>query len=149
MEKNVTIRMMTAEDIEAVHHVELQSFSVPWTKESFYNEVVHNMFATYLVAEIEGEIVGYCGLWVIIDEAQITNIAVLPEYRGNSIGEHLLRKASRIAKKRGAVKLSLEVRVSNYAAQGLYRKLGFEPGGVRKNYYTDNLEDALVMWVSI
>lgn len=149
VEKDVTIRLMTIEDIDAVHFVELQSFNVPWTKESFYNEVVHNMFATYLVAEIDGQIVGYCGLWVIIDEAQITNIAVLPAYRGNKIGEHLLRRARSIAKKRGALKLSLEVRVSNHVAQGLYKKLGFESGGIRKNYYTDNLEDALVMWVGI
>ncbi|WP_331712016.1 ribosomal protein S18-alanine N-acetyltransferase [Bacillus sp. SJS] len=143
------IRGMKVEDIESVYEIETKSFKSPWNKESFYNEVAHNLFATYLVAENEQRVIGYCGIWLIVDEAQITNIAILPEYRGNGYGELLLRKAMKEAKKRGAKQLSLEVRVSNYPAQSLYKKLGFQPGGIRKQYYTDNLEDALVMWVML
>ncbi|MFP3471371.1 ribosomal protein S18-alanine N-acetyltransferase, partial [Micrococcus sp. SIMBA_144] len=91
------------------------------------------------------EVAGYCGVWVIIDEAHITNIALHPEYRGLKLGEALLNKAIHFAKSRGALKITLEVRVSNIVAQNLYRKFGFEEGGIRKNYYTDNQEDALVM----
>ncbi|MTH55576.1 ribosomal-protein-alanine N-acetyltransferase [Bacillus mangrovi] len=140
---------MRVEDIDTVYLIETHSFASPWNKESFYNEVAHNLFATYLVAELNGEVIGYCGIWLIVDEAQVTNIAILPEYRGNGFGEILLRQAMKEAKRRGARQLSLEVRVSNHPAQSLYRKLGFQPGGIRKQYYTDNLEDALVMWVML
>lgn len=84
-----------------------------------------------------------------MDEAQVTNIAVLPGYRGNKVGETLLKQAIGMAKEYGAGKISLEVRVSNHVAQSLYTKLGFQPGGIRKRYYTDNGEDALVMWVNL
>ncbi|MGD6818320.1 ribosomal protein S18-alanine N-acetyltransferase [Metabacillus sp. 84] len=143
------IRAMRVEDIDSVYEIETKSFATPWNKESFYNEVAHNLFATYLVAEHDHKVIGYCGIWLIVDEAQITNIAILPEYRGNGFGETLLKKAMKEAKKRGARQLSLEVRLSNYPAQELYKKLGFRPGGIRKQYYTDNLEDALVMWVML
>jgi [ribosomal protein S18]-alanine N-acetyltransferase len=88
-------------------------------------------------------------LWVIMDDAQITNIAVHPNFRGKRIGEALLRFAMQLSREMKAQRLSLEVRVSNHIAQSLYKKVGFEPGGIRKNYYTDNQEDALVMWVNL
>ena len=84
----------------------------------------------------------------MIDEAHITNIALLPEYRGRKLGEALLRKIIEVAIERGAKTMTLEVRVSNMIAQSLYRKLGFQGGAIRKRYYTDNHEDALVMWVN-
>ncbi|MRX72761.1 ribosomal-protein-alanine N-acetyltransferase [Bacillus lacus] len=149
MERQISIRKMTLHDIDAVYEIEHLSFSLPWKKESFYNELTNNLFATYFVA-IDGEkVIGYCGLWVVMEHAQITNIAVLPTYRGKGIGEHLLGNAMDAARNAGSDTLSLEVRVSNHQAQGLYRKLGFQPGGIRKQYYTDNLEDAIVMWVKL
>jgi len=147
--ENVKFRYMTLEDMEGVLEVEHSSFPTPWSEEAFYNELTSNRFATYIIAEKEKRIIGYCGVWVVIDEAHITNIAILPEFRGKKIGESLLRTAMKYARMRGAGKMSLEVRQSNEVAQRLYRKLGYEPGGIRKNYYTDNYEDALVMWVKL
>ncbi|WP_251523559.1 ribosomal protein S18-alanine N-acetyltransferase [Robertmurraya korlensis] len=142
-------RYMKEEDIDQILKIEELSFATPWTRQSFENELNLNQFAVYLVLEKEGKIVGYCGMWLIVDEAHITNIAVLPEFRGQKLGEAILRMIMEVAKKRGAKTMTLEVRVSNTVAQSLYRKLGFMNGGIRKNYYTDNYEDALVMWVTI
>lgn len=140
---------MTVEDIEAVMEIEKATFPTPWSRSAFYNEVVVNQFATYLLLEVGEEIAGYCGVWVIIDEAHITNIALHPDYRGMKLGEALMSKAIRFAKSRGALTMTLEVRVSNTVAQNLYKKLGFVEGGIRKGYYSDNQEDALVMWVNL
>jgi len=142
-------RYMKEEDIDQILKIEELSFATPWTRQSFENELNLNQFAVYLVLEKEGQIVGYCGMWLIVDEAHITNIAVLPEFRGQKLGEGILRMIMEVAKKRGAKSMTLEVRVSNTVAQSLYRKLGFMNGGIRKNYYTDNYENALVMWVTI
>lgn len=142
-------RYMKEEDIDQILKIEELSFATPWTRQSFENELKLNQFAVYLVLEKDGQIVGYCGMWLIVDEAHITNIAVLPEFRGQKLGETILRMIMEVAKKRGAKSMTLEVRVSNTVAQSLYRKLGFMNGGIRKNYYTDNYEDALVMWVTI
>ncbi|WP_090843361.1 ribosomal protein S18-alanine N-acetyltransferase [Alkalicoccus daliensis] len=141
--------MMDVIDIEGVLEVEALSFSTPWTKEAFYQEITKNQFAYYFIAQLGGKIVGYCGLWVVVENANITNIAVHPEYRKQGIGEGLMKGAVDMAKMLGAEKLSLEVRVSNEGAQHLYKKFGFQPGGIRKRYYTDNQEDALVMWVNL
>ncbi|MYL66083.1 ribosomal-protein-alanine N-acetyltransferase [Bacillus hwajinpoensis] len=149
MNDTVSFRSMTIEDIEAVMRIEHATFPTPWSRSAFYNEIVINHFATYLLLEVGEEVAGYCGVWVIIDEAHITNIALHPEYRGLKLGEALLNKAIHFTKSRGALKITLEVRVSNIVAQNLYRKFGFEEGGIRKNYYTDNQEDALVMWVNL
>ncbi|MDQ0232851.1 ribosomal-protein-alanine N-acetyltransferase [Metabacillus malikii] len=149
LENEYVIRAMGKDDIEEVYQIELLSFSTPWSKDSLYYELEQNLFAKYVVVEYKGRVIGYCGLWVIMDDAQITNIAVHPEYRGKKIGEALLQFSLQLSKELGAKRLSLEVRVSNHIAQALYKKLGFETGGVRKNYYTDNLEDAIVMWVNI
>lgn len=145
----VTFRQMNMEDIEQVVAIEQVSFAIPWTAEAFERELTINEYAYYTVMEEDGAIIGYCGLWLILDEAHITNIAILPEYRGKKLGEALLRHVMENARKRGAKTMTLEVRVSNEAAQSLYRKLGFLNGGIRKRYYTDNYEDALVMWVNL
>ncbi|OMP68160.1 ribosomal-protein-alanine N-acetyltransferase [Domibacillus epiphyticus] len=140
---------MTLEDIPAVYEVELVSFAIPWSKEAFEREISSNRFALYHVAEINGQVIGYCGMWVVYDQVQITNIAILPEYRGNHYGEKLMAYVMKEAKRYGGAVLSLEVRVSNTPARSLYEKFGLQPGGIRKQYYTDNLEDALVMWVNL
>lgn len=144
----MTFRRMKTDDIEQVLNVEKQSFTLPWSREAFFNELTRNQYAVYLVIEDEGRIVGYCGTWIVIDESHITNIAILPEYRGQKLGEALLRKMIEISISMGVVRMTLEVRVSNHVAISLYEKLGFQKGGIRKNYYTDNHEDAYVMWVS-
>ena len=148
MSKTMTFRKMKTEDIEQVLNVEKQSFTLPWTREAFFNELNHNEYAVYLVIEDEGKIAGYCGAWIVIDESHITNIAILPEYRGQKLGEALLRKMIEISISMGVVRMTLEVRVSNAVAISLYEKLGFQKGGIRKRYYTDNQEDAYVMWVN-
>ncbi|MCD5325938.1 ribosomal protein S18-alanine N-acetyltransferase [Pontibacillus sp. HN14] len=140
---------MTEEDIDTVLELEKACFATPWTRDAFEHELQDNPYATYFVLEFDGELVGYCGLWVIIDEAHITNIAILPEYRGKKLGESLFQVVMEKARLVGAMQLSLEVRVSNIVAQRLYRKFGLVPGGIRKNYYTDNQEDAVVMWVKL
>ncbi|GGI18452.1 ribosomal protein S18-alanine N-acetyltransferase [Gottfriedia solisilvae] len=149
MISSVAFRQMREEDLNQIMEIEKKSFATPWTYDAFYNELHTNQFAHYVVAEVDQEIIGYCGLWVIIDEGHITNIAILPEYRGNGLGEKLLLAVIDTARELGAETLTLEVRVSNDVAKGLYRKLGFQDGGIRKSYYTDNYEDALVMWVNI
>ncbi|AMO87115.1 ribosomal protein S18-alanine N-acetyltransferase [Solibacillus sp. FSL W7-1472] len=146
----VRYRRMTIDDVQAVHKIELASFPTPWTLDSFYYEMTENQYAHYLVAEDEtGEIIGFCGIWLVIDAAQITNVAVVKSVRGQGIGETLMREAMRVAKEANMDVMSLEVRVTNTVAQNLYRKLGFLDGGLRKGYYTDNQEDALVMWVNL
>ncbi|EDL62594.1 ribosomal protein S18-alanine N-acetyltransferase [Bacillus sp. SG-1] len=142
-----TIRLMNTEDLDQVMEVESNSFSIPWSRDAFFNEIETNHFATYIVIEEGGKVIGYCGVWIIVDEAHITNIAVLPSYRGQGLGDKLMRSMIEIAKEMGARTMTLEVRVSNTPAQSLYRKFGFQEGGIRKNYYSDNQEDALVMWV--
>ena len=146
----VHYRKMTPDDVEAVYAIELATFPAPWTLDSFHYEMRENQFAHYIVAmNDDNKIIGFCGMWIVIDAAQITNVAVLEEARGLGIGEALMREAMQAAKDGGAEMMSLEVRVTNTVAQNLYRKLEFQDGGIRKGYYTDNGEDALVMWVKL
>ncbi|RTR27557.1 ribosomal-protein-alanine N-acetyltransferase [Robertmurraya yapensis] len=149
MNKQITLRKMVKADIDQILIIENESFATTWSRESFENELTKNRFALYLVLEDEEVIFGYCGVWIIVDEAHVTNIALLPNYRGKKLGETLLTEIMKVAKEKGAKSMTLEVRVSNHVAQSLYRKLGFRDGGIRKNYYTDNQEDALVMWVNL
>ncbi|WP_102349588.1 ribosomal protein S18-alanine N-acetyltransferase [Bacillus sp. Marseille-P3661] len=148
MEENISFRLMKLEDIEQIVYIEKNSFTLPWSRDAFYNELTTNQYAKYIVMEKGPSIIGYCGLWIILDEAHITNIAVLPQYRGKKLGDALLEQVLEFSKALGAKTVSLEVRVSNTVAQNLYRKYGFKDGGIRKNYYVDNQEDALVMWVN-
>ncbi|MBO0995715.1 ribosomal protein S18-alanine N-acetyltransferase [Bacillus sp. SD088] len=145
----ITYRVATEADVEQIVKIENQAFTVPWPAEAFYQDILTNRFALYLLLEYEGKVAGYCGVWIVIDEAHITNIALFPEYRGKKLGQNLLEKMMSTAKEAGAETMTLEVRVSNFPAKSLYKKLGFQEGGIRKNYYTDNQEDALVMWVNL
>ena len=149
LDDRITFRQVTEKDIETLVEIEKQSFAVPWPADAFYHDIQHNRFAAYVMIELDQVVVGYCGLWIILDEAHITNIAILPNYRGQKLGETLLNKIMSVAKEAGAESMTLEVRVSNEAAKGLYKKLGFQEGGIRKYYYTDNGEDARVMWVNL
>jgi [ribosomal protein S18]-alanine N-acetyltransferase len=142
-------RTMRLEDIPFICEIELEAFATPWTAEAFYNELTNNHFAKYMVMELTGEVVGYGGMWLIVDEAHVTNIAVSAPYRGRKWGERLLIEMQKTASFMGAVRMTLEVRVSNLIAQRMYGKLGFYPVGTRRGYYSDNNEDAIIMWADL
>ena len=145
----VTLRRMTLEDVDQVLAIEKESFTTPWSRESFVKEVTENNLAYYTVAEVAGNIVGYAGVWLIVDEGHITNIAVTGKYRGQQIGKKILEKLIMELKNRKILRVTLEVRASNNVAIGLYRSYGFIVLGRRPGYYTDNGEDALIMWKDI
>lgn len=145
----VRFRSMRLSDIDEVCGIERESFTTPWSEAAFHNELVNNHFAHYLIMELDGEVIGYGGMWLIMEEAHVTNIAVRTAYRGRKLGERLLRELQSTAQFLGAGTMTLEVRVSNLIAQRLYEKLGFRPAGVRRGYYSDNHEDALIMWAEL
>lgn len=140
------IREMKIEDLDPIMDIESLSFTIPWSKESFVYELNSNSVAKYYVAVIENIVAGYAGLWRIMDEGHITNIAVHPEYRNKKIGERLVKKIFKVCDSVDINKLTLEVRASNTAALKLYEKMGFQREGIRKAYYHDNKEDAIIMW---
>lgn len=139
------IRRMTLADVPAVYEIDRLSFSLPWTERSFRYEVTENLTSRPWVAELDGRVVGMLVLWVVLDEAHIATIATHPAYRRQGIGERLLVHALKAAYAEGVRRAFLEVRVSNLAAQALYRKYGFVVDGIRPQYYRDTNEDALVM----
>lgn len=143
---DVIVREMHEKDIDGVLRIEKLSFATPWSREAFVIEMTTNKLAKYIVAEKDGSIVGYAGLWFIIDEGHITNIAVDPQYRGQGIGALLVEELINISEKKGITNLTLEVRVSNTAAKSLYKKYGFQDCGIRPGYYADTKEDAIIMW---
>lgn len=142
----VALEAMRLEDLPRVLEIERESFRTPWPRDAYTHELTDNRLAAYIVARAEAQLVGYAGMWVILDEAHVTTIAVDPEYRGQHIGERLLIGLLDAAIARGARWMTLEVRRSNVTAQTLYKKYGFREIGVRKAYYSDNREDAIVMW---
>ena len=142
---DVIVREMTMDDVDGVFEVEKNCFEDFWSKQSFIDEV-KNSNARYLVAEKDSKIVGYIGIWLIIDEGHITNVAVHSDYRGLKIGNELLKEMVKLCKQNKIVAMTLEVRRSNLVAQNLYKKYGFKMAGVRKEYYSDNREDAIIMW---
>lgn len=145
MENNMIIRSMTMDDVDAVYIVEEDCFVDPWSKESIKKELKNNL-ARYLVAQLDDKIVGYVGVWFVVDEGHITNVAVHSDYRGKKIGDKLVKEMVELCKENNIVAMTLEVRSSNAVAQNLYRKYGFKIGGIRKEYYSDNKEDAIIMW---
>lgn len=147
--QKIDIVPMTGEDIKAVYDVECLSFATPWSLESFTSEIYNNNMAKYLVAKSGGEVVGYGGMWLVLDEGHITNIAVHPEHRGKGIGDALVLAIIKTAKENGIKRMTLEVRPSNWTALNLYKKYGFQEAGVRKGYYEDTGEDAVIMWLEL
>ncbi|MBD3921478.1 ribosomal protein S18-alanine N-acetyltransferase [Paenibacillus sp. PR3] len=145
----VTFRAMRITDVPDIIAIEREAFTTPWTAEAFLNELTHNHFARYIVMEDQSGIIGYGGMWTIIDEAHVTNIAVRHDRRGMGLGEKMLKQQMANAVEYGMQRMTLEVRVSNDRAQRLYERLGFEPAGIRPGYYSDNNEDALIMWVEL
>lgn len=144
----VTIRLMRVEDIEHVSRLERRCYTLPWSSSAYVTEV-GNPSAYYTVAVLaDGTLVGYAGMWVNMDEAHLTTIAVDPVHRGLKIGERLLLDLLEESMQRGANYASLEVRERNLVARSLYFKYGFDDVAVRKNYYSDNGENALIMWAN-
>jgi ribosomal-protein-alanine N-acetyltransferase len=132
-------------DIPAVHAIERASFAVPWPDDAYRNELATNRLASYVVARTDETIVGFAGLWVMVDEAHVTTFAVDPRWRRRGVGERLLLALLDISVARRAREATLEVRLSNMPARRLYEKYGFRPVGIRPRYYSDNGEDALIM----
>lgn len=145
--QEVAIFPMTPADLDGVMEVEQSSFLTPWSREAFMNEMMQT-YTVYLVARSGDHVIGHGGMHVVWEDAHVTNIAVLPQYRGQGIGEQMMRELMSRAAARGAQRITLEVRALNTPAQNLYRKLGFvtRPGAIRKGYYSDTGEDAIIMW---
>ncbi len=145
-EAEVVVRDMYLSDLDAVMRIEAASFSTPWSRNQFQSELMENNFAAYLVLDFHGRVVSYGGMWIILDEAHVTNVAVHPDFRGYHLGERMMQGLMGKAKSLGAGRMTLEVRRSNQVAQNLYQKLGFIQLGVRRGYYSEPHEDAFIMW---
>ena len=128
---NLTFRKMVPEDASAVEIVEKACFSMPWSRQAFWEEASNDK-TYYLLALDDTKVIGYVGVWILFDEAQITNVAVLPEYRNQKIGYRMMEKI---------------IQISLQSALHLYEKLGFKSVGRRRNYYEDG-EDAEIMWIT-
>lgn len=140
------VRGARAEDAVQMAELEKICFASPWSYESLLYDITENHLAAYLVAEVEGKIAGYVGIWTIVDEGHITNVAVAPEFRRKHVGSCLISNLIQVTEQAGITSHTLEVRAGNEPAKGLYRKFGFVPEGIRKGYYEDNGEDAIIMW---
>jgi ribosomal-protein-alanine N-acetyltransferase len=137
---------MRRRHLRAVLKIEAQVYPRPWSLPLFMSELNLRNSRAYYVARVDGAVVGYAGLMITGDDAHVTTIAVDPLWHRHKIGTRLLLTLAREATERGARHLTLEVRVSNTGAQAMYRKFGFHPAGIRRNYYVETNEDALVMW---
>ena len=137
---------MVFDDIDQVLVIEHASFGTPWPRSAFEDELTVNMLADYVVAAGGPQVVGYCGVWHVVDEGHITNLAVHPEWRGQGIGRMLMTAMMDWAEEHRVDGMTLEVRAGNLVAQALYASFGFAFAGVRKAYYSDNGEDAWVLW---
>ncbi|MGE5380135.1 MAG: ribosomal protein S18-alanine N-acetyltransferase [Methylocystaceae bacterium] len=138
------LRPMLKDDLDQVMRIEVIAFPTPWSRQSYEGELV-NKFASYFVIEDDARIKGYAGIWCVFEDAHITNVAVDPESRRQGLGREIMEALIARAREKGAERIYLEVRPSNLAAINLYRSFGFLPAGVRRGYYTDNNEDALLL----
>lgn len=146
----IRITKMMVNDLDEAMKIEEASFNVPWSKRMFLSELKGNPFSYLYVARIpeRDEIAGYVCFWIVFEELHLMNISVHPGWRREGIGEELLRWALIKGGEGGAKIATLEVRSSNYAARGLYEKAGFRVRSVRRNYYTNPKEDAIIMWMN-
>jgi len=143
--EDVVIRQMKLEDIPGIIDIEVQCFPIPWTHHAFRLEM-RNKLAVYQVAAVGRKIAAYGGMWLIIDEAHITNVAVHPQYQRQGFGRKIMEALIDEARQRSIQQMTLEVRKSNEAAIRLYKRMGFLVSGIRPGYYQDNGEDAIIMW---
>lgn len=142
----ITYNLMTDKDVNGVFNISNACFSMPWSIESIEGEI-NNPLAKYIVARDEDSnlVVGFVGIWIVVGEGSITNIAVHTDYRKQGIGAKLLESLINLCTHLDCSLINLEVRASNYPAQNLYKKYGFVVDGLRKGYYEDNKEDAILM----
>ena len=139
---------MLETDIDAIVLVENKSFSLPWTKKAFGQELLNDK-AYYLVMEEDHQIIGYGGFWKILDEGHFTNVAIMPEYRSKGFGKKLIEAMLNYARTLEISRVTLEVRESNESALGAYLSSGFQIEGKRSRYYTKPVEDAMIMWLTL
>lgn len=142
--KNLIIKKMGVDDVDEVVEIENQSFSDPWKKEFFLDEI-SNALAYPLVAKLNQNVVGYACLWIFLGELQIANIAVTPLFRKKGIGEKIMEKIISYAELNFLKRITLDVRESNKEAINLYNKFGFKIVGKRGNYYRFPVEDSLIL----
>ena len=143
--ESIKFRQMRSSDAEEMAEIEMLCFAMPWSRESFWEEL-KNDSAIYIVGTIQEKVVAYAGAWISFGEAQVTNVAVHPDFRHQGIGTKLFENLIAEVKSRGVTAVTLEVRPSNDAALKLYGKFGLKSVGRRKHYYLDNDEDALILW---
>jgi [ribosomal protein S18]-alanine N-acetyltransferase len=142
----VTIAPLRRRHLRSVLRIEALVYPRPWSLGLFMSELALKSTRVYLVAKVGGQVVGDAGLMLTGSDGHITTVAVDPDWHRQGIGTRLLLGLTHAAIERGCTGLTLEVRVGNDAAQALYREFGFAPAGIRKNYYTETNEDAIVMW---
>jgi ribosomal-protein-alanine N-acetyltransferase len=147
-ETSIVIAPMSRRHIAELLEIEKRIFPRPWTSSLYYSELAQPESRIYKVATVGGEVVGYIGCMVVIDEGHITTVGVSPEWHRRGIATRLMHAAAIAAIERGVTSLTLEVRMTNTGAQDLYRAFGFAPAGIRKNYYPEMNEDGLVMWAN-
>ncbi len=145
MQQEAIFRPMTAADLPVVAEMEKICFRSPWSERMLRGEL-KNRLAHYHVIEQGGKLIAYAGMWVLFEEAHITNVAVLPDYRRQGLGRRIMLESMKAAAALNATQMTLEVRESNLGAQALYEGLGFVSAGRRKKYYSDTGEDALILW---
>lgn len=138
------LREMLVEDLDQVMKIEESLFAVPWTREGYFTFLTREN-SMFLVVEEKGEILGYCGLLMVLDEGDVTNVAVRGDRQREGIGNFLMESLIRLSREQGIRMLHLEVRAGNETAIRLYERLGFVRDGLRKAYYTDPVEDAILM----
>lgn len=143
--KNIEIIKMEPKYIKDVYNLSKLCFKTPWSLDSLTLEFTGNSYSRYFLAVVDNDIVAFGGMWIIIDEAHVTNIAVHPDYRGLGIGDLILKEMINNCNRECVAFITLEVRALNKIAQNLYSKYGFSIAGIRKKYYADNNEDALIM----
>lgn len=143
---DINIRLAKNEDLQQISEVENLCFESPWSFDMLYHDICANDLTIYMVAEKDGKIIGYGGMWIIIDEAHITNVCIHPDYRRRGYAKQLMNALAEKSEEMGANSMTLEVRVSNHSAIKLYNGCGFHIQGVRKRYYSNNGEDAYIMW---
>ena len=147
---NFKIYDMNKDNVDGVYEVETLSFTDTWSKKAFVDELKNNLaYYKVIVDEETSKVVAFGGLWKVLDEAHITNIAVHPEYRGKKLGNMIVEALIEKAREIDIAEMTLEVRASNETAKNLYAKYGFKIAGIRKEYYQDNKEDAIIMWKSM
>ena len=139
---------MKENDLDEVSELEKEIFSTPWSRKSF-ESAMNDDNNIYIVVEKNEKIIAYCGIWIVADEGQINNVAVMKNERGHGVAYEMLSYAIEQSKKKGAQAFTLEVRKSNIAAYKLYEKFGFKNEGIRKNYYSNPKEDAIIMWLTL